>query len=103
MVRGDMSQTFLFTFRTNGEAHGLRLTEVHVQQLADYDPSVAEGAYRRNWYGTEESLKPMLASLGFAAFDIEGVVAALGSHRGADRQLAVTPDQLHQAGFQQPA
>ena len=103
MVLNDKPQTFLFTFRPNGEAHGFRLAEVHVQQLADYDPSIAEGAYTRHWYGTEESLTPMLAALGIAPLDIEGVTAALGSHREADRRLAVTPDQLHQAGFQQPA
>ena len=99
MVLNDMSQTFLFTFRTNGEAHGLSLAEVQVQQLSDNDASVADDAYRRNWYGTEQSLTPMLADLGFPLHEVEGVLAALRSHRGADRKLSVTPDQLLSAGF----
>ena len=103
MVLDDLSQTFHFTFRTNGEAHGLRLTEVHVQQLAGYNVSSKEGAYKRDWYGNEDSLKPMLASLGFDTLDIDGVIAALASHSGTDRNFAVTPDQLHEAGFQQSA
>ena len=100
MVLNDFSQTFLFTFRCNGQAHGEPLVEALVEQLADYDPSVAEDAYRRAWFGTEHALTPMLESLGFASFDVRGVMAALHSHRDADRKLAVTPDQLQAAGFQ---
>lgn len=99
MVKNDFSQTFLFTFRCNGEAHGKPLAEALVEQLAAYDVSVAGDAYRRSWFGTEEALGPMLSGLGFDDLDIQGVAAALQSHRGADRKLDVTPDQLQAAGF----
>ena len=99
MVLNDLSQTFLFTFRSNGQANGKPLVEATVEQIAGYDPSVAEDAYRRVWYGTEDSFTAMLQVLGFAAFDIEGVQGALHSHRDADRRLAATPDQLQAAGF----
>ncbi len=100
MVLHDLSQTFLFTFRCNGESHGRPLAEALVEQLASYDVSVAAGAYRRSWFGAQADLGPMLAKLGFSSVDIEGVMAALSSHRDADRKLAVTPDQLTAAGFQ---
>ena len=99
MVLNDFSQTFLFTFRSNGEAHGEPLAEALVEQLADYDPSVAADAYHRRWFGTQRALRPMLERLGFAALDIDGVMAALRSHRDADRKLAATPDKLHSVGF----
>ena len=103
MVLNDFSQTFLFTFRYNGEAHGHHLAEAHVEQLADYDASAAPDAYRRSWFGTEEALSPMLEKIGFEQFDITGIKAALHSHRDADRKLAVTPDQLEAVGFQEVA
>ncbi len=103
MVLNDFSQEFLFTFRGNGVAHGQPLAEVLVEQLAGYDVSVAGDAYRRNWFGTEEALGPMLAKLGFEDFDVKGVLGALGSHRDADRRLAVTPDQLEAVGFRELA
>lgn len=103
MVLDDFSQTFLFTFRCNGEAHGEPLVEASVEQLAAYDPSTAEDAYKRAWFGTENALTAMLDVLGFSAFDVQGVVGALHSRRDADRRLAVTPDQLHAAGFQEIA
>ena len=56
MVLHDLSQTFLFTFRPNGQD----LTEVLVEQLAEYDPSVAEDAYKRSWFGTNHDLGPMV-------------------------------------------
>ena len=99
MVLDDFSQTFLFTFRCNGNAHGEPLVETLVEQLTDYDPSPSHDAYRSAWYGKEKDLFPMLSKLGFAAFDIEGVKGALRSHGDADRRLAVTPEQLHAAGF----
>ncbi len=101
MILHDFSQTFLFTFRGNGQAHGEPVVEVLVEQLADYDPSTAEDAYKRSWFGTEDGLRTMLADLRFEAFDIQGVMAALHGHRGADRRLAVTPDQLDAAGFRE--
>lgn len=102
MVLNDLSQTFLFTFRCNGEtSEGGRLAEVLVEQLADYDVSVATDAYHRSWFGTEEAMIPMLKQLGFLDEDVRGVMAALLSHRGVDRKLAATPDQLSQAGFRQ--
>jgi hypothetical protein len=79
------------------------LAEVLVEQLADYDPSVAADSYQRSWFGTDNALGPMLNSLGFADGDVQGVLAALGSHRNADRKFAVTPDQLHDAGFRELA
>ena len=103
MVLADFSQTFLFTFRSNGAAHGKRLAEAFVEQLAGYDPSVATDAYRRSWFGTEEALVPMLAKLGFPEIDVKGVTAALHSHRDADRKLDVTPDQLEAVGFREVA
>ena len=99
MVLHDFSQTFLFTFRNNGEAHGEPLAEALVEQLADYDPSVAADAYHRSWFGTQKALRPMLVGLGFETLDIDGVMGALRSHRDADRKLAVTPDQLEAVGF----
>ena len=99
MVSNNLPQTFLFTFRCNGSAHGEPLAEAFVEQLAEYDPSVAGDAYKRTWFGTENSLSAMLDSLGFSAFDVHGVLGALHDHRDADRRLAVTPDQLHAAGF----
>ena len=104
MVTNDVSQTFLFTFRCNGETPGgQRLAEVLVEQLADYDVSVAPGAYRRSWFGTEEAMIPMLKELGFEDIDVRGIMAALLSHRGVDRKLAVTPEQLEGAGFREVA
>lgn len=103
MVLYDFSQVFLFTFRPNGEAQGRRLAEAKVEQLAGYDASVAADAYRRSWFGPEEALSPMLTELGFASSDVEGISAALHSHRDADRKLAVTPDQLEAAGFREVA
>ena len=103
MVLNDFSQTFLFTFRCNGEAHGQRLAEAVVEQLADHDVSVADDAYRRSWFGTEEALGSMLTKLGFADFDVKGVTASLHSRRDADRKLAVTPDQLEAVGFREVA
>ncbi len=41
----------------------------------------------------------MLNALGFTEMDVEGILAALKSHRTADRKLTVTPDQLQDAGF----
>lgn len=101
MILKDFSQIFLFTFRANGEAHGRRLAEVQVEQLAGYDVSVAADAYRVSWYGTEDAMGTMLSALGFEAFDVKGVLGALHSHRDADRRLAVTPDQLEAAGFRE--
>ena len=101
MVLYDFAQTFLFTFRSNGSAHGEPLAEVLVEQLAGYDPSPAADAYKRVWFGTERSLGDTLEGLGFSALDIRGVMGALHSHRDADRRLSVTPDQLHAAGFQE--
>ena len=103
MILYDFTQTFLFTFRNNGEAHGEPLAEVLVEQLAGYDPSVAGDAYKSAWFGTQESLSPLLTELGFADFDVHGVMGALRSHRDADRRLDVTPDQLQKAGFHDPA
>ena len=104
MVTNDASQTFLFTFRCNGEnPGGQRLAEVLVEQLADYDVSVAPGAYRRSWFGTEEAMIPMLKELGFDDLDVRGVMAALLSHRDVDRKLAATPDHLEGAGFRDTA
>ncbi len=40
-------QTFLFNFRCNGHAHEAPLVKVFVEQLADYDSSVAADAYKR--------------------------------------------------------
>ena len=103
MVLNDFSQTFLFTFRCNGEAHGQRLAEALVEQLAGYDGSPASDAFRRSWFGTEEDLAPVLATLGFPDFEVKGITAALQSRRGADRKLAVTPDQLQAVGFREVA
>ena len=103
MVLNDFSQTFLFTFRSNGASHGEPLVEALVEQLAGYDPSPADDAYRSAWYGKERDFFPMLETLGFAAFDIEGVKGALHSHRDADRRFALTPARLHKAGFQEIA
>lgn len=99
MVLNDFSQTFLFTFRNNGQVQGQPSVEVLVEQLADYDPSVTGDAYKSAWFGSETALAPMLEELGFAAFDTQGVLGALRSHRGADRRLNVTPNQLNAAGF----
>lgn len=101
MISNGSAQTFLFTFRCNEEAHGEPSVEAFVEQLAGYDPSAAEGAYKRAWFGTESALTAMLETLGFSAFDVEGVLGALRSHRGADRRLVVAPDQLHTAGFRE--
>ena len=103
MVLNDFSQTFLFTFRPNGQTHGHVMAEVLVEQLADYDPSAAADAYKRSWFGTDDALGVMLATLGFPESDVQGVMAALNSHRNADRKLAVTPDQLQHVGFLQVA
>ena len=103
MIQYDFSQTFLFTFRNNGQADGAPSVEVLVEQLAGYDPAVSDDAYKSAWSGSESALTPMLEELGFAAFDITGVMGALRSHRGADRRLDVTPNQLHAAGFRDPA
>lgn len=103
MVLYDFSQTFLFTFRNNGEAHGEPLAEVLVEQLAGYDPSVAGDAYKSAWFGTQKALVSMLETLGFEAFDIQGVMGALRAHRDVDRRLDVTPNQLHAVGFHDPA
>lgn len=100
MVLLDFAQTFIFTFRFNGVAdHGKVLAEVLVEQVADYDASAAEDAYRSAWFGNEDALRTWMQEVGFAAFDIQGVTAALHSHRDADRRLKVTPNQLHTAGF----
>ncbi len=99
----DVSHSFLFTFRHNGEAHGQPLAEVLVEQLADGDPSVAPDASHRSWFGTQEALCSLLPELGFEPLDVQGVVAALHDRRGADRKLAVTQAQLQAAGFQEPA
>ena len=99
MVLNVFSQTFLFTFRPNGQTAQQELTEVLVEQLADYDPSVAADAYKRSWFGGEDALRSMLKDIGFPDTDIQGVLGALKSHRTVDRRLAVTPDQLRHAGF----
>ena len=101
MIANDFSQTFLFTFRCNGQAHGEPLVEALVEQLAAYDPSAAEDAYKRAWFGSENALTAMLDGLGFDTFDVEGVMAALHSHRDADRRLEITPDKLQAAGFRE--
>lgn len=103
MVLNDFSQTFLFTFRPNGQAHGEPLVEALVEQLAEYDPSAAADAYRSAWYGTEKALFTVLEQLGFSDFDMQGVKGALHSHRDADRRFAVTPDQLTAVGFHELA
>lgn len=43
----------------------------------------------------------MLRSIGFPTLEVEGIMAALHSHQDAERKLAVTPDQLHEAGFRE--
>lgn len=101
MMLNSSSQTVLFTFRCNGLAHEECLVEVAVEQLEGYDPSAAADAYKRAWFGTQSALPAMLDGLGFADFDVQGVTAALLDHRDADRRLAVTPDQLQSAGFQE--
>ena len=101
MVLNDFSQTFLFTFRYNGEAHGKRLAEAHVEQLAENDPSAAPDAYKRSWFGPEEALNSMLTDLGFADFDVNGILASLHARRDTDRKLAVTPDKLEGVGFRE--
>ena len=103
MLLNDFSQTFLFTFRPNGRTGDQDLTEVLVEQLADYDPSVAPDAYKRSWFGAEDALRSMLVTLKFSDADITGVFAALKSHRDVDRKLAVTPDQLRNVGFREVA
>lgn len=97
------TQNILFTFRCNGEAHGQPLTEVLAEQLEDQDPSVAPNAYKQSWFGTEEALSGLLPDLGFAPLDVEGVLAALRDHRGADRKLPVSQEQLREAGFRELA
>ena len=77
------------------------LVEALVEQLSGYDPSPAEDAFKREWFGKESAFLAMLERLGFSAFDIQGVKSALRSHRDADRRLAVTPDQLKAVGFQE--
>lgn len=99
----DETQNFLFTFRCNGEAHGQPLTEVLVEQLEDQDPSVAPNAYKQSWFGTEEALSNLMPDFGFAPLDVQGVMAALRDHRGADRKLAVSLEQLREAGFRELA
>ena len=101
MLPNDLSQTFLLTFRNNGQAHGEPLVEILAEELAAYDPSVAEDAYKRTWFGSENAMKTMLDELGLAALDVQGVMAALHDHRGADRRLAANPDQLQAAGFRE--
>ncbi len=103
MIQYDFSQTFLFTSRNNGHANDELSVEVLVEQLAGYDPAVGDDAYKSAWTGAESALTPMLEKLGFAAFDISGVLGALHSHRDADRRLDVTPNQLQAAGFRDPA
>ncbi len=95
----DNPQSFLFTFRSNGKQNEQLLVEVLVEQLADYDPSVAASALKSSWYGSEEALGPMLEGLGFEEFDVHGVLGALHDHRGADRRQSVTTEQLRAAGF----
>ncbi len=99
MLANDFSQRFLFTFRPNGQANSQDSIEVLVEELADYDPSAAADSYKRSWFGTEDALLSMLNALGFTEMDVEGILAALKSHRTADRKLTVTPDQLQDAGF----
>ena len=99
MLAHDSSQTLLFTFRPNGQTNSQNSIEVLVEELADYDPSVAADTYKRSWFGTEDALLAMLHTLGFMEIDVEGVMAALKSHRTADRKLTVTPGQLQDAGF----
>lgn len=99
MTMAANAETFLFTFRPNGEANGKPLTEILVEQLADYDPAVAEDTYKRSWFGTLEDCGPLMMSLGFGDLDVQGVMAAIGSHRNVDRRLAISRDQLAQAGF----
>ncbi len=94
---------FLFTFRNNGGQQDEPLVEVLVEQLADYDPSVAGSAYQRSWFGTREALGAMMEGLGFEAIDVRGVMGALRDHRGADRRLGAAPEQLKTAGFNEVA
>lgn len=90
----EASQTFLFTFRCNGEGNGKPLTEILVEQLADYDPAVAADTYKRSWFGTQDECAPLMMALGFGDLDVQGVLAGLSSHRDVDRRIAVRPDQL---------
>ena len=103
MLSTEETQSLHFTFRCNGEAHGQPLTEVLAEQMEDQDPSVAPNAYKRSWFGTEEALSELMPHLGFASLDINGVLAALRDHRGADRKLTVSQSQLEQAGFRELA
>ena len=101
MVVHDFAQTFLLTFRPNGEANGEALVEVLVEQLAGYDPSPAADAYKSAWYGTEQQLLAMMERLCSSAFDIQGVKGALHSHRQADRRITTTPNALDAVGFRE--
>lgn len=103
MVMNDESQMFLFTFRNNGGQQDEPLVEVLVEQLSDYDPSVAGDAFQRSWFGTREALGPMMEGLGFEAIDVRGVMGALRDHRDADRRLAATSETLKSAGFNEVA
>lgn len=103
MVKRDESQTFLFTFRCNGETNGEPLTEVLVEQLADYDPAVSADTYKRSWFGAQDECGPLMMALGFGDLDVQGVLAGLSSHRDVDRRLTITPDQLKDAGFKEVA
>lgn len=99
MASIEAPQTFLFTFRCNGESEGKAQTEILVEQLADYDPAVAADTYKRSWFGTQEECGPLMMALGFGDLDVQGVMAGLNSHRDVDRRIAVQTDQLDQAGF----
>ena len=45
----------------------------------------------------------MLTDLGFADFDVNGILASLHARRDTDRKLAVTPDKLEGVGFRELA
>jgi len=103
MVTNDFAQTFMLTFRCNENAHGEPLVEIIAEQRAESDPSSGADTYKCAWFGVENSLPVILDTLGFSASEIQGVIGALKTHRGADRRLDVSPAQLHAVGFGEAA
>ena len=75
------------------------VVEAVATEIVEEDRSVAPGAYRRHWFGSESELGALLAKLGFSALDQEGILASLRSHRDVARKLEIDQAQVEQAGF----
>lgn len=99
MSHPNVAERMLFTFQSNGEAHGQRMVEAVAEHLVVHEAPVGPDAERRSWFGAEDDLPAVFARVGFTALEIEGVLAGLHVNRIETREVEAVSDNLNSLGF----